>query len=86
MQTLITLPQNVSASSPLGALVAHFNASTKGVQRTFAKLISDYVAREGEQKLLEKIERGEKAIRDGHGISQKPDETDQDFFERLCTL
>ena len=52
------MPQNVSASSPLGALVAR-------------------------QKLLAKIERGEQAIRNGEGISQKPDESNEDFFNRL---
>lgn len=86
MPTAISLPQNVSASSPLGALIAHFNASSKSVQKTFAKLFAEYTAREAELKLQEKIERGEQAIRNGEGISQKPGESNEAFFERLCTM
>lgn len=86
MATAISLPQNVSASSPLGALIAHFNASSKSVQKSFAKLFAEYTAREAELKLQEKIERGEQAIRHGEGISQMLGESTEAFFERLCTM
>lgn len=86
MPTALSLPQNVSASSPLGALVAHFNASSKSVQKTFAKLFAEYTAREAEQRLQAKIERGEQAIRNGEGISQQPGESNEEFFARLCTM
>lgn len=86
MDTTIAIPQNISITSPLGALLTHFNASSKSVQRAFAKLVIEHTAREAELKLQEKIERGERAIREGQGISQKEGESSEAFFERLCTM
>lgn len=86
MPATIQIPQNVDASSPLGALVAHFNSSSKSVQKMFGKLFAEYTAREKELKLQAKIERGEQDILRGEGISQLPGESTESFFERLCTM
>lgn len=86
MASFISIPQDISVSSPLGALIAHFNSSSKNVQKEFAKLLAENNAMESLEKLAKKIERGEAAIRNGQGISQKPNETTEDFIERLCTM
>lgn len=86
MPTARNIPNNVDISSPLGTLVAHFNSSSKSVQKSFAKLLVEYTAHEAELKLQSKIERGEQAILNGEGISQMSGESNDAFFERLCTM
>lgn len=95
MPAAIQIPQNVDASSPLGALVAHFNSSSKSVQKMFGKLFAEYAAREKEQKLQARmskqdyfamldhsIEQAEK----GQTIAMHDDESVKQFLDRLvCT-
>ncbi|MCQ2251721.1 MAG: hypothetical protein MJZ66_11525 [Bacteroidales bacterium] len=86
MTATISIPQEVALDSPLGALIAHFNSSSQSVKKAFAKFFAEYSAREAELKLKAKIERGEQAIRNGQGISQKEGESNEEFLERLCTM
>lgn len=86
MTTTIEIPHDIGTNSQLGALVVHFNSSSKSVKKAFSKLISEASRREAEMKLAEKMERGEMAIRKGKGISQVEGESNEVFFERLCTL
>lgn len=80
------IPPDTNVSSPLGALISHFNSSSQSVKKSFAKLFAEYKAREAEQMLMERIERGEAAIRNGQGISKHEGETTEDFMDRLCTM
>lgn len=81
------MPDNANVSSPLGALIMHFNASSKSVKKSFSKLFAEYTAKEEEeQDLSAKIERGMRDIRSGKGISKMEGETTEEFFERLCTM
>ncbi len=86
MAITIQTPPNIGISSPLGALIAHFNSSSQSVKKSFAKLFAEYKAREEEQKLMAKIERGEAAIRNGQGISQQEGQSTEEFMERLYTM
>lgn len=82
----IQIPYSVNEVSPLGALIAHFNSSSKSVQKAFAKLFKEQMARESELALMQKIQKGEDDIRNGKGICQKEEETTDAFIERLCTM
>lgn len=86
MAATIQIPNDINVSSPLGALIAHFNASSHSVQKAFTKLFTEYTKQQADIKLKEKIEKGEQDIRMGLGISQKDGETNEAFFERLCTM
>ncbi len=74
----------MDVSTPLGALVTHFNSSSKSVQRAFAKMITSVLEQEQQAKLQAKINNGIKDIKNGHGISRKNGESTAQFFERLC--
>lgn len=86
MTSAIQMPQDIGVNSQLGALVAHFNSSSKSVRKAFYKLISESSRKEAEMRLLEKMQRGEMAIQNGQGISQMEGESNEAFIERLCTL
>lgn len=85
MTTAIQMPQDIGVNTQLGALVAHFNSSSKSVRKAFYKLISESSRKEAEMRLMKKIERGEMAIQNGQGISQMECESNEAFLERLCT-
>lgn len=85
MATTIQLPQPMDVSTPLGALVTHFNSSSKSVQRAFAKMITSVLEQERQAKLQAKIDTGISDIKNGKGISRKTGESTVQFFERLCT-
>lgn len=85
MTATLTINEPVDAMSPLGALVAHFNASSRSVKRSFAKMIAGVFAQEEQAKLQAKINAGIKDIREGKGVSREENETTAQFFERLCT-
>lgn len=86
MNAIIPMPQNVDISSSLGALIAHYNSSPKSVQRMFARLFKEYAVCDAVKSLQAKIERGEYDIRNGKGISQQEGESNEEFFDRLCTM
>lgn len=86
MVTTIQIPNNVEISSPLGALIAHFNASSKTVQKAFATLFEEQTRAQVNNRLMQKISRGEEDIRAGKGISQMKNESNEAFLERLCTM
>lgn len=85
MTITIDIPQEIDSTSPLAALIAHFNSSTKSVRRTFSKLVAESLAQESRERLMLKVSNGVRDIRQGKGISKKADETTEQFFERLCT-
>ena len=71
--------------SPLGALIVHFNTSSKSVRRAFSKMIEDTMEKERQKLLQAKVAAGVKSIQDGKGVSRHADETTAQFFDRLCT-
>lgn len=75
----------IAEISPLDALIAHYKASSKSVQRAFMKYIINSVDIEKETRLEEKIQNGIADIKAGKGVSRKEGETVSQFFERLCT-
>lgn len=83
MTISLQTPQNINTNSPLAALIAHFNSSSRSVQKAFVKLFEEYAARETELKLLQKIEKGEADIRSGKGFCQGKEESTEDFIERI---
>ncbi|MDO4822962.1 MAG: hypothetical protein Q4A08_02170 [Bacteroidales bacterium] len=85
MAITIQIPQHTDAMSPLGALIAHFNSSSKSVRLAFSKMIAESIHKEQQELLQQKISDGIKDIREGKGLSKNPDETTEQFFERLCT-
>lgn len=85
MAITIQVPQHTDAMSPLGALIAHFNSSSKSVRRVFSKMVAEGIEQERQQQLQEKVSHGVKDIQEGKGIYRKENETTTQFFERLCT-
>ncbi len=80
-----TLPiNNNPVVTPLDALVAHFNASSKNVQKAFTKLILDRHVQEEQTKLDAKINKGMLDIKAGKGIYKEENESVEQFFDRLC--
>lgn len=85
MATTIDIPLQTNSMSPLGALIVHFNSSSKTVRRTFSKMIAEMLAQESREQLILKVSTGVRDIREGKGLSRNADETTEQFFERLCT-
>ncbi len=85
MAITINTKQNTDVMSPLGALIAHFNSSSKSVRRTFSKLITESIEQEQQSRLQAKVMAGVKDIKEGKGLSRSANETTEQFFERLCT-
>jgi len=85
MATGFQISQPIDMSTPLGALIAHFNASSKSVQKSFAKWMINLLEQEEQEKLQAKVENGVKSIKAGQGVSRKEGESTIQFFERLCT-
>lgn len=85
MAITIDIQQNTDVMSPLGALIAHFNSSSKNVRRTFSKLITESIAQEQQSRLQAKVMAGINDIKEGKGLSRNTNETVDQFFERLCT-
>ncbi|MDO4196201.1 MAG: hypothetical protein Q4D33_08610 [Prevotellaceae bacterium] len=84
MATSINIPQK-ETSTPLGALVSHFNASSKSVRNAFVKMLKSAMEQEERAQLQAKMEKGMQEIREGRGICRKEEESTEEFFERLCT-
>lgn len=85
MAITINIQRNTEVMSPLGALIAHFNSSSKSVRRTFSKLITESIEQEQQLRLQTKVMAGIKDIKEGKGLSKGTNETTEQFFERLCT-
>lgn len=85
MAITINIPQHTDSMTPLGALIAHFNSSSKSVRRAFSKMLTESVERERQEALNVKIQVGMNDILNGRGISRKEGESTEQFFERLCT-
>lgn len=78
------MPQT-DATSQLGALIAHFNSSSKSVRRAFSKMFEESIEKERQEQLKFKVSAGMKDIQEGHGIERKEGESVTQFFDRLCT-
>ena len=74
---------SVNSISPLDALMAHYMASPKSVQRAFAKYIVSSMDLEQLTKLQAKVKAGVADIRSGKGVSRREGETVTQFFDRL---
>lgn len=85
MAISLQIPQQTDAMSPLGALIAHFNSSSKSVKVAFYKLLSTSLEKERQEQLEAKVAAGVNDIKAGRGISRRADESTEQFFERLCT-
>lgn len=85
MAISIQIPQQTDAMSPLGALIAHFNSSSKSVRVAFSKMITATLEQERQEQLKAKVSIGVNDIKAGRGVSRRSDETTAQFFERLCT-
>lgn len=95
MATVLQIPQNSSVMSPLGALVAHFNSSSKSVQNAFAKLLNDSMSEKKRAKLKAKMTEKEyfdmldhsiEQAENGNTIAMEEGETLQQYMSRLsCT-
>lgn len=85
MAITIEIPQHTDSMSPLAALIAHFNYSSKSVRRALSKMIAESMAQESKERLMLKVDAGVQDIRQGKGIVKKDGETTEQFFERLCT-
>ena len=85
MLNSLQITQHIDITTPLGALIAHYNASSKSVKKAFAKLMLNSLEQEEKTKLQAKVKSGAMVIKDGKGIYRKEKETTEQFFERLCT-
>lgn len=61
MAATIQIPQDISISSPLGALITHFNGLSQSVQKALAKLMLDipYNMRISSRRLKEVSKKSE---------------------------